>query len=295
MTGNDDRAKLEGTRVTWAGVGVNAFLMVVKFAGGIVGHSQALIADAVHTVSDFFTDAVVLIGLRAGRKEPDADHPFGHGRVETMASAVVGLALISVGGMLAIGAGLNIHRGDMSHPAWPALVAAALSVAMKEVLYRYTAKIGRRIKSPVLVANAWHHRSDALSSVAVLVGVGGALINPRWCILDSFAALVVSIFVLKAGFSVLWDAVKEVTDTAPDVEVLEEMHRLVEAVPGVEEAHDLKVRLSGGLYQVQVHVVVDADLTVTEGHRIAKEAEAVLRSEVEDVADVIVHVDPRGE
>ena len=174
-----------GMSVTMVGVLVNAFLILFKFFAGIFGQSQALIADAVHSISDLFTDFVVLLGLRIGRKVPDERHHFGHARIETLASAIVGLTLIATALYLGIKASWNIYHHTEYHPTWLALVGAGVSIALKESLYHYTIHIGRRIKSSAIVANAWHQRSDALSSVAVLLGVAGAHIKPSWHILDS--------------------------------------------------------------------------------------------------------------
>jgi len=281
-----------GQRATWVAAGVNVLLMGCKFGAGLLGNSQALIADAVHSLSDLFTDLVVLFGLRAGRKGPDTDHHFGHARIETMASAVVGLALLAVAVYLGYGAALSIYHHTERHPTWLAVAAAALSIAVKESLYHYTVRVGRRIKSPALVANAWHQRSDALSSVAVLLGVAGAQIKPGWHILDAYAALLVSFFIVKVGLEVLWGSLREMVDTAPGAEVLDRVRSCVRRVPGVLEEHDLKIRSSGGLYQMQVHILVDGDLSVSQGHRIAKEVERCLYSDIEDVGQVIVHVDP---
>ena len=184
-----------GRRVTLVGALVNGLLIVIKFTAGILGHSQALIADAVHSVSDLFTDVVVLIGIRMGRKAPDDKHQFGHARIETLSSAIVGLALIATALYLGLDAAANIYRHTEYHPTSLALAGAGLSIAVKEALYHYTVRTGRKIQSQLLVANAWHHRSDAFSSVAVLFGVAGTLINPAWHILDSFAALLVSFFI----------------------------------------------------------------------------------------------------
>ena len=174
-----------------------------------------------------------------------------------------------------------------------AVIAAALSILSKELLYRYTVVVGKRIKSMAVVANAWHHRSDALSSVAVLAGVLAARLHPDLHVLDAVAALLVSVFVLKAGVDILWGAVKEMTDAAPSDAVIQQMRVCIESVPGVLGHHDLKARSSGGLLMVQVHVEVDAALSVRAGHRIAKEVEDCLRQELEDIADMIVHVDPK--
>jgi len=271
---------------------VNGVLIMLKFAGGIFGQSQALIADAVHSVSDLFTDIIVLVGLRMGRKAPDERHHFGHARIETLASFMVGLALIATALYLGIEASLNIYHHTVCHPTKLALIGAAVSIIFKEVLYHYTVRVGRRIKSRLIVANAWHHRSDALSSVAVLIGVSGALIRPSWHSLDAYAALLVSFFIVKVGLDILKDSLREFTDTAPPPEILDTITSCAGGVPGVISVHDLRVRTSGGLYQMETHIVVDGQLTVFEGHRIAKEVETCLAEEVAGLDRVIVHVDP---
>jgi cation diffusion facilitator family transporter len=281
-----------GRSVTLVGALVNAFLILFKFLAGVFGQSQALIADAVHSVSDLFTDFVVLLGLRIGRKAPDEEHPFGHARIETLASATVGLALIATALYLGINAALNIYRHIEYHPTGLALIGAAVSIALKEGLYHYTVHTGRRIKSQLVVANAWHQRSDALSSVAVLLGVVGARLKPTWHVLDSFAALLVSFFIVKVGLEILRTTLREFTDTAPQPEILNKIANCIRSVEGVIDMHDLRVRTSGGLYQMETHIVVDGALTVTEGHRIAKAAESCLAEEVSDLDQIIVHVDP---
>jgi len=292
MTDSNASSATAGRKVTLLGIFVNAFLILLKFFAGIFGGSQALIADAVHSVSDLFTDAVVLLGIRMGRKPPDEEHHFGHARIETLASAIVGLALIATGLYLGIEASFNIYRHTEHHPTELALIAAGASIAFKEALYRYTVLIGRRIKSQLILANAWHHRSDAFSSVAVLLGVTGAFINPSWHILDAFAALIVSFFIIKVGLDILGKTLREFTDTAPRPEIIERLMRLSRAVEGVLDAHDLRVRTSGGFYQAEIHIVVDGQLTVVEGHRIAKTVERCLAAEMDELDRVIVHVDP---
>ncbi len=281
--------------VTLVGIVVNVLLTALKLAGGIFGHSQALIADAAHSVSDLFTDAVVLVGLKAGRKAPDQDHPFGHARMETLSSAVVGLFLIGAALYIGFDAASRVYRHTGCHPTWPALAIAGLSIVAKEALYQYTARIGRRIKSPVILANAWHHRSDALSSVAVFLGVGAATIHPAWHVLDAYAALIVSLLILKVGVDILRRSMRELTDAAPRPEILAEIRTCISSIDGVLGHHDLRVRSSGGLYQMEVHIVVDGSLTVTEGHRIAEEVEDRLKEGVEDLRQVIIHVDPAGQ
>jgi cation diffusion facilitator family transporter len=298
LTGSTHRNRPEsrqGRKITLIGAGVNLFLIAIKFVAGLLGHSQALIADAVHSVSDLFTDVIVLIGLRMGRKGPDQNHHFGHGRYETLASTFVGGALVVVAVYLGVGATLDIFRHTESHPTLLTVGAASLAIILKEVLYRYTIRVGRSIKSAAVQANAWHHRSDALSSVAVLLGVCGAQIHPDWHILDAYAALVVSLFIFKVGLEVLISCTREFTDTAPTPDIIDRVRSCAGTVSGVIETHDIRVRMSGGLYQMEVHAVVDRGLTVVEGHRIAKKIEACLKEEFNELSQVIIHVDPSEE
>jgi len=295
MLESSTKSAKAGRSVTLIAALVNAFLILFKFLAGIFGQSQALIADAVHSISDLFTDFVVLLGLRIGRKVPDERHHFGHARIETLASAIVGLTLIATALYLGIKASWNIYHHTEYHPTWLALVGAGVSIALKESLYHYTIHIGRRIKSSAIVANAWHQRSDALSSVAVLLGVAGAHIKPSWHILDSYAALCVSFFIIKVGLEILWGAISEFTDTAPQPEILSKIRQCTLSVDGVIDMHDLRVRTSGGLHQMELHIVVDGRLTVTVGHRIAKAVESCLAEEVADLDRIIVHVDPAVE
>jgi len=287
----DDRLG-KGVRVTLVGSAVNLFLVFLKFTVGTVGHSQALIADAIHSLSDLFTDAVVLIGLQLGRRAPDERHHFGHGRFETLASSIIGMVLIGAGVYMGFRAGWNIYFHKVYHPSWLAFAVAVSSIIFKEAVYHYTISIGRRLRSVALVANAWHHRSDALSSVAVALGIAGAKIRPGWYILDAFAALVVSSLIIKVGSEIMWKALKELTDTAPGSDVQKKMRECASVVEGVLDVHDLRARSSGGLFQMELHVVVDGGLTVSQGHRIAKEVESCLIEELGNVGEVIVHVDP---
>ena len=278
--------------MTVVGALVNTILILLKFFAGIFGSSQALIADAVHSVSDLFTDVVVLLGIRIGRKPPDEGHPFGHARIETLASTIVGIALITTALYLGIKASLNIYHHNEYYPTGLALIAAVVSIALKEAIFHYTVHTGRRIKSQLIIANAWHHRSDALSSVAVLLGVAGTRIKPSWHILDSFAALLVSFFIVKVGLEILRIALREFIDTAPKPEIISKIEQCALTVDGVLDTHDLRVRTSGGFYQMEIHIVVDGQLTVAEGHRIAKAVESCLVKDVDNLDRIIVHVDP---
>jgi cation diffusion facilitator family transporter len=285
----------EGRKVTLIGMAVNVLMIAIKLAGGWLGHSQALIADGVHSVSDLINDAVVLLGLSAGSRPADDSHPFGHGRVETLASMVVGGALLLVAVSLGFRSARDIYVHVERHPAFLTIVAAAVSILAKEAMSRYTAHVGRKIMSPVVLANAWDQRSDALSSVAALIGVGGAWLNPNWHILDSYAAMVVSLMIFTVGLGVIRNSLKEFTDAAPPPEILQQLESCARKVSGVLDVHDLKARTSGGLVQLEVHIVVDGGQSVKEGHAIAKEVEACLLSEVHQVMQVTIHVDPADE
>jgi len=285
----------EGRTVTLAGAGVNALLIIVKAVGGIIGNSTGLIADAFHSISDLFTDIIVLAGITIGGREPDATHHFGHARFETFSSLAVGITLLAIGVSIGGKAALNITLGTVHHPASPTLVIAALSILLKELMYRWTIHVGRRIASMALIANAWHHRSDALSSVAVFIGLLGTLIHPSWYILDDWAALIVSVLILKAGMETGKSAFDELTDKAPAPNIVTDIRNRIIAVPGIDEVHDLRIRRSGGRYQMEVHIGVNGALSVTEGHSLAEEAERIIRATYPRAEHVAVHVEPTGE
>ncbi len=295
MPESNSTAADTGKKVTLVGILVNTFLILLKLFAGIFGSSQALIADGVHSISDLFTDIVVLIGIKISQKPPDKTHHFGHARLETLGSFIVGMALIGTALYLGIEASLTIYRQTEYHPTGLALFGAGVSIVLKEVLYHYTIRAGRRIKSQLIVANAWHHRSDSLSSVAVFIGVAGTQINPSWHVLDAFAALLVSFFIVKVGLDILKDALREFTDTAPDPEIIGKIKQCALSVNGVIDTHDLRVRTSGGLYQMEIHIVVNGKLTVSEGHKIAKKVESCLIEDVGNFDRITVHVDPAME
>lgn len=284
-----------GVKVTWVGMLVNLLLIGLKTWGGIAGRSQALLADAVHSTSDLFSDLVVLLGLRWGRKEADEDHPYGHGRIETIASLGVGLTLLVAAVWIAYRAIVSVHEHQAASPTTLAIVVALLSIASKEALYWYTVIVGRRIRSSAVIGNAWHHRSDAFSSVAVLVGVMAARINPNWYLADALAAIIVSLFLFKVCATLLWGALRELSDTAPETKILAELQHRASGVPGVLQVHDLKARHSGPNLLVEMHVVVDGKISVYQGHEIAREVRLRLLEDMDPVSDVLVHLDPETE
>ena len=281
-----------GLRATAVGSVVNIILVVFKLWAGVLSNSQALIADGIHSLSDLFSDFVVIMGLKWGRKHEDADHPYGHARIETISSMVVGILLVAIGFGIAYNAIQSIFNHEPSTTSLFAVYVAAISIVMKEGLYWYTIVVGRRLRSLALIGNAWHHRSDALTSVAVLIGVGATYINHDFYMVDSYAAFFVTFFVVKVGVSLVWAAFRELSDTAPNKEVLEQLSATASGVKGVRQVHDMKARHSGTQIFVELHIVVDPDLTVRVGHEISRNVKARLLGEFADVTRVIIHVDP---
>ncbi len=293
MAGSDSgEAIRRGLRATIVGSIVNLLLVVFKLWVGFASRSQALVADGIHSLSDLFSDFIVILGLSWGRQVADEDHPYGHARIETISGMIVGILLILIGLGIAYSAISSIRAHDVSRPGVFAIYAAVISIVLKEGLYWYTVAVGRRLRSPALIANAWHHRSDALSSVAVLIGVGATYIRPEWHLADSLAALVVTFFILKVGGQLTWSAFRELADTAPGKEITDQLSERAYRVLGVRQVHDLKARFSGSQIFVELHIVVDPKITVEQGHAIAHEVRVRLLQEFVDVTRVIVHMDP---
>ena len=281
-------------KVTLIGAAVDLLLGVAKILVGIAASSQALIADGVHSLSDLATDFLVLFAAKHAHREADEEHPYGHGRIETVATVVLGVALIIV----AIGITIDAVRRLMSpdlllDPGMAALLVALLSVASKEIIYRYTARIARKLRSKMLMANAWHSRSDAISSIVVMIGVGGAMAGYPY--LDAVAAIAVALMIAKIGWDLLWQSLQELIDTALEPEQVEEIRKAIFEVDGVRDCHMLRTRVSGGDSLVDVHIIVDPLLSVSEGHQIGERVRLRLIDELEHVADVTVHIDPEDD
>jgi cation diffusion facilitator family transporter len=282
----------EVRRVTWAGLAVNLILAALKLAAGWVGSSQAVIADAVHSLSDISTDVGVLVGLRYWSRPRDADHPYGHARIEHLVAVALGLVLAGTAVGIAYHAISTHAQQHAVRPAAVALGAAALSIAVKEGLYRWAARVARRVASPALLANAWHHRSDALSSLPALLSVAVAMLVPAWGFVDHIGAVVVAFFILQAAGKIAFPSLNKLVDTAPPAELREAILQAAQGVPGVEEAHAMRTRYLGSGVAVDLHVEVDPELSVREGHDIAERLAERLRADFERVEDVVVHVEP---
>ena len=281
-------------RVTLLGAVIDLLLGAIKLAGGYVAQSQALIADGIHSLSDVATDAVILWAAKHGSREADESHPYGHGRIETLATVILGIALVAVAAAIMWDAAARLfHPDELLQPGILALVIAALSVALKEWIYRYTMRVARRLRSDMLKANAWHSRSDALSSVVVIIGVAGSMAGLAY--LDAIAAAGVALMVGKIGWDLGWVALRELTDAALDRERVEAIQAEILKVDGVRELHLLRTRRIGGEALVDVHIIVDPRLSVSEGHYISETVRQQLVRYIDEVSDVLVHIDPEDD
>jgi len=285
-------AKDEVRRVTLWALASNLMLSACKFIFGIIGESQALVADGVHSLSDSVTDIAVLVGAQFWLAPADSDHPYGHGRIETMVTLAIGIVLAGVGVGMSYRAIATLHEQHPVFPGWTAFATACVAIVGKEALYRWTVRVGKRIRSHALVANAWHQRSDALSSVPVAVAVLGTQIWPSLGFLDHIATVLVSVLVLHAAWQIVWPALNQLADTGVDESRLNEILSIASHVEGVRGVHSVRTRQTGADLQIDLHILVDAQLTVYEGHRIADALEAQLLSAVPEALEVLVHVDP---
>lgn len=285
-------------QVTLVGGVVNVVLLLFKFVAGIVGHSAAMVADAVHSLSDFVTDVIVLVFVHISSKPKDKSHDYGHGKYETLAMTLIGVALLIVAigiiyhGAMEIVAWLNGEQ--LEAPGTLALWAALLSVLLKEGVYQYSMVKARQLNSQVVEANAWHHRSDALSSVGTAIGIGGAIfLGQRWTVLDPIASLVVGAFIVKVAVDLLHRGIDDLMEHSLPEDVEEEILRIVGELKGVVNPHDLRTRKIGNHYAIELHILMDGDITLREAHNKASEVEDLLRARYGEHTHVAVHVEPQ--
>ena len=285
-------------KVTLLGGAVNVVLLVFKFVAGIVGHSAAMVADAVHSLSDFVTDVIVLIFVRISGKPKDKSHDYGHGKYETLAMTIIGLALLAVaigivyGGVMKIislgkwrTVGSSRNAGTMGCPA--------VGGSQGRHVYRYSMVKRASCKSQAVEANAWHHRSDALSSLGTAAGIGGAIfLGQRWTVLDPVASVVVGVFIVKVAVDLLRDGIGDLMEQSLPDEVETEILRLAASVPGVSEPHDLRTRRIGNHYAIELHILMDGDISLREAHDKASEVERLLKEHYGELTHVAVHVEP---
>ena len=284
-------------KTTAVGSAVNVGLTVFKFIAGILGRSSAMVADAVHSLSDLLTDAIIFIFVHTASKPIDRTHDYGHGKFETMATMIVGCILILVGlGIMVAGVKdcISYFQGEVGErPHMIALIAAAVSIGLKEGVFRYTMLHARKINSPILVANAWHHRSDAFSSVATLIGVAGSMfLGEKGLILDPLAAIVVSIYICKSGYEVVKPSADELLERSLPPETEEEIRQILCAVPGIEGVHKLKTRKIGNKIAIEAHTEMNGAMTLEEAHHIATKAEYRLKNHFGSRTHVAIHMEP---
>ncbi|HEY49425.1 MAG TPA: cation transporter [Dehalococcoidia bacterium] len=277
-------------RVTVWGLCLNILLSALKFAVGIVVGSAALIADAVHSLSDLSTDLIAILGIRLSARPADENHAYGHGKLETIAASVIGVILVGAGFYIALRAGFSIYRGESSIPGYPVVIVAIVSIVAKEGIYQVTQRVAQRVRSAALSVNAWHHRSDALSSVAVLFGAIAGL--GGWGQADQAAAIVVGMMVSAVGLKALWGLFVELCEGSISNEEQESIAKAIQSVPGVRSWHKLRTRLVGREIFMDVHVLVDGHLSVTEGHHICSTVESNIVQSMERPVNVVVHCEP---
>lgn len=276
-------------RVTLIGAALDAALALAKVFGGIVFHSAALIADGVHSASDIVTDVFVLLVNKHASASPDTDHPYGHARFETIGTAALGLVLVVVAGGLAWEIVLSFFEQSASALSPLALIIAAISVASKEWIFHYTMRVAKQTDSSLLAANAWHSRSDALSSIVVFVGLTGSLFGATW--LEPAAAVVVALMIGRMGIGLVVDALQELADKGLDKEQYHDIEKAIESVPGIVSAHNMRSRLHSGKAFLDVHIQVDSKISVSEGHLIGDHACQAIRQHLPEVRDITVHID----
>ena len=287
----------EISRVTLQGSVVNVLLVGLKAVAGVMGHSAAMISDAVHSLSDFVTDIVVLVFVRVSARPQDEDHEYGHGKYETLATLFIGLALGAAAVGIVVSGAFKLARWlqgeDIPSPGKVALWVALISILVKEVLYQYTRYKGRMLCSPALEANAWHHRSDALSSIGAAIGIGGAIIlGNRWTVLDPLASIVVGAMLVKVAWDLLGPSFGELTDSSLPSETEKDMLSLISNVEGVSDPHNLRTRRIGNRIAAEVHIRLDGQMTLDEAHEIATDVERRFRDRFGKDSHIIVHMEP---
>ena len=296
--GLTDRQRERGIyRVTLVGGAVNVVLLLFKFVAGIVGHSAAMVADAIHSMSDFVTDVIVLVFVRISGKPKDKSHDYGHGKYETLAMTIIGIALLAVAlgilysGVMKIVAWVNGE--SLEAPGMLALWAALLSVVLKEAVYRYSMVKARQLQSQAVEANAWHHRSDALSSIGTSIGIGGAIfLGERWTVLDPIASVIVGLFIVKVSIDLLRRGIGDLMEQSLPDEVEAEILQLAASVPGIAEPHDLRTRRIGNHYAIELHILMPGNASLRQAHDKADEVEDLLKKHYGANTHVVVHVEP---
>ena len=278
--------------ITLIGIVINIILSGLKFTAGILGSSRAVLADAVHSLSDMTTDMAILFGIKYWTAPADKNHPYGHWRIETMVTAFIGILLAGVAIGIGYRALINIRHEHLVQPGWIAFIGAFISILVKEILYQWTIAVGRKVQSSAVIANAWHHRSDALSSIPALLAVMIAIISPKWSFIDQFGAIIVSLFILHASGKIIKPALQELADTGVSADVHAKIQSLAKTTKGVLSVHAIRTRRIGGGIYIDLHIMVDGAMSVHQGHDISKAVKHRLLEKGPRIVDVMVHLEP---
>jgi len=295
---NNDKRTYEAQKVTWIGFMTNTILTIIKISAGVLGKSHAMLADGIHSLTDFFTDIVVLVGFKLTDKPADEDHNFGHGKYETLVTVIIGLALLFAGYTILKNGFINVYEvlingTTLSKPSIIAVLAAVLSIVTKEVLYRYTKYIGESINSPAVIANGWHHRSDVFSSMGTLVGISFAyFLGEKWTILDPLAAIVVSIFVLKVAFEIMLPAINELLEVSLNDDEVEYISNLLEYTYEIQDYHKLRTRRLGSSVAIEAHLIFDKAILLDTAHEVSEAIELNLKEYFGKSSIVTFHLEP---
>ena len=280
--------------ITYYSLAVNLLLSIIKFVVGIIGSSHVVIADAVHSLSDSTTDFAILFGVKIWSAPPDKKHPYGHLRIETLVSSIIGLTLVAV----AIGIGYNafttFHHSKSEYlpVLWIALTGPIISIVAKEILFRWNIRVGEEIKSSALIANAWEHRSDVISSIAAALAVGAIIIDPRLSFVDNIGAIIVAVFILKVAWNILSPAFSELTDSGASEKTQKQILKIATDTNCVKEAHAIRTRKTGSSVYVDLHVLVDGNMSVNASHQISEEIQKELMQKMPEIIDVVIHIEP---
>lgn len=285
-------------KITFVGFFINSILSVLKITAGIIGKSNAMLADGIHSLSDFFTDIVVFVGFKFTEKPADKDHNFGHEKYETFATFIIGIALLLAGFDILQGGAVNVYKIAFKNEILPrpkliAIIAALISIFSKEFLFRFTKKIGEKINSPAVIANGWHHRSDALSSIGTLIGISVAyFLGDKWIIFDPIAAIVVSVFIFKVAFEIMLPAVNELLESSLDEKDVKYISNLIESNQGIKNYHNLRTRRIGSNIAIEAHLMFDKNISLYQAHAISESIEKTLKEYFGKRSIITFHLEP---
>lgn len=287
----------KAARVTWVGFFTNLLLSTAKIIAGVVGRSSAMIADGIHSLSDFITDFIVIIFIKISSKHEDSDHPYGHGKFETFATMLISFALFIVAIGIFYSGSVKIYEvlngRVIERPTYLALIMAAVSIVVKEILYWYTIIVGRKIESPAVIANGWHHRSDAFSSIGTLIGISGAMfLGERWRILDPITSVIVGIFIIGVAYKLARPSIQELLEMSLPEEIERNIEQKIQETPGVITFHHLRTRKNGNTFIIDMHIKVDPHSSIVEAHDIATHVENNLKAAFGKRTQINVHIEP---